>query len=506
MNGGTSNGAVPAGNGILSQITSALDIIYGRYSTNQSRHEAQSFLESLKSLDEAPQHGFTLASDKSQPPQLRHYGLSLLEHAVKHKWTQYSSEQAQYLRDWILQLTQNVSKDDPPYVRSKIAQLWVELAGRCWGDSWLDMDELLVRMWQVPESVVHKEVVLHILETLSVEIFEGDSPIFSIRERELGQAAVEIFTPAKVQLDLKHSRGREAALRCGDEGWLMRIGQLLDECLNGDLNNEDIRACAIRCLKVYATVMVWVNPQAVSATQCVGHMCRGLAASHVAVQREALEGLHALYSRQNFSDEGFTELVLPMYDVEFVNLCGRLFEWCTVDASDVDDDKYQFAKKFSEMVACLGQYLPRKFSCIPTDTPWQEFLRLLLLIVQSQSLLVSIPVLVTWTKLLAHQSIGPLIVNTEFVAPLLEVCSSRLIRYESLPEDTEDPTLMLLLEDTDTIPERHAFLGNYRRYSSQVIEAIVQLKLSDAFYHILRQAEAVLSALNDGLAPLDRTS
>jgi exportin-5 len=81
-----------------------------------------------------------------------------------------------------------------------------------------------------------------------------------------------------------------------------------------------------------------------------------------------------------------------------------------------------------------------------------------------------------------------------------------LIRYESLPEDTEDPTLMLLLEDTDTIPERHAFLGNYRRYSSQVIEAIVQLKLSDAFYHILRQAEAVLSALNDGLAPLDRTS
>lgn len=87
------------------------------------------------------------------------------------------------------------------------------------------------------------------------------------------------------------------------------------------------------------------------------------------------------------------------------------------------------------------------------------------------------------------------------VAPLLEVCSSRLVRFENLPEDTQDPTLLLLMEDTDTIPERHAFLGNYRRYSSQVIEHIVELTLSDAINHILAQTNHVIQQLYDGQPP-----
>ena len=59
------------------------------------------------------------------------------------------------------------------------------------------------------------------------------------------------------------------------------------------------------------------------------------------------------------------------------------------------------------------------------------------------------------------------------------------------------------MEDTDTLPERHAFLGNYRRYSSMIIENIVQLQLNEAISHVLTGTEDVLLHLYDGQAPLD---
>ncbi|KAK6592537.1 hypothetical protein H4I96_11768 [Botrytis cinerea] len=56
-----------------------------------------------------------------------------------------------------------------------------------------------------------------------------------------------------------------------------------------------------------------------------------------------------------------------------------------------------------------------------------------------------------------------------------------------MPDDCEDPEFLFLQEDIDTQPERHAFLGNYRRYCSQIIELVVRQKQSEAIYHILME-------------------
>lgn len=158
------------------------------------------------------------------------------------------------------------------------------------------------------------------------------------------------------------------------------------------------------------------------------------------------------------------------------------------------------------MLSSLGDYFEKKHSQVPHDANPQAFLQLLLQVVQHQSLMVSIPVLVTWTRLLANKYIGPSDLVTPMIGPLLEVCSSRLVRFENLPSDTTNPTFIFLMEDTDTIPERHAFLGNYRRYSSQIVEAIVQLKLVDAVSYILGQTEQVLQHLYDGQPPFNSKS
>ncbi|KAH9222210.1 armadillo-type protein [Leptodontidium sp. 2 PMI_412] len=487
---------------LLPQIQEALHIVHGPYSSNDSRREASIFLDDIKNNAEAPYHGFTLASDKSQQPVVRHYALSLLEHAIKHKWAEYSVAQGTALREWVLQLSQNVSLEDPLYLRNKTAQLWVEIAKRSWAAEWLDMDQLLVQLWEVPGSVVHKEFVLFVLETLSDEVFNGEDTIAVLREGALSKACVEIFTPAIVLAEAFPNRQIGTTVRYGEEGWLVRLGELLNQCLDNDLEgNAQYQSCAVKTLAVYKSVVPWAIPKAISSASCVQHMCKSLATPSVVVQLASVEALHALYSRLHFSDEEFLSLVCPMYTSQMVDLLRKLFEYSVVDPRDIDDEKYLFAKKFSEMISNLGSFIEQKISAIPEDCDLPSLLNLFLAIAQSQSFVISIPLLVTWTRLLRSDTIGSSPTITPLIAPLLELCSSRLIRYENLPEDSDDPSLIFLLEDIDTIPERHAFLGNYRRYSVQIIECIVRQKRSEAIYHILSQVDTSMRHLYDGQPP-----
>ncbi|KAI1338086.1 armadillo-type protein [Xylariaceae sp. FL0016] len=497
---------------VVSTIHASLEIVYNPHSSSNDRNAAQKLLEEIKASDEAPSHGYQLASSKDQSPVVRHYALSLLEYPIKLKWADYNKTQAGTLRNWVMELSQNISPADPAYLRNKIASLWVEVAKRTWAAEWMDMDMRLVQLWQMPDSAVHKEFVLTVLEILSDEIFSGQDPVVTFRETVLSKASVEIFTPAAVLADVFPDRQAGPDVRYGEEGWLGRVTDMLRHCLSGDLqNNQDLRSCVIRGLGLIYALMPWAIPRAVFVTGCVPVLCEGLRASHIDVQKASLEAMHALYSRTSLNADEFVDLVVPLYNSKYINLFKQLFQWSSVDPEDIDDDKYHIAQKLSEVVHFLGNYLDRRFAALPSDpsqrVDLQGFLQLLLLIVQSPSLLVSIHVLVTWTRLLHHPTLGPNIAQIPaFIGPLLELCSSRLVRYESLPEDTPDHTLLFLIEDTDTVPERHAFLGNYRRYSSLVVENIVQLQMKEAIQHILNQTQNVLEHLYDHSPGFDVTN
>ncbi len=273
-------------NGGVANIRDALQLIYSPQSSNQARQDAQAFLEDVKAAGQAPSIGFELASDASNPPVIRHYGLSLLEDAIKHKWAGYTEEQAGYLRGWVLQLAESASKDDPLFLRNKVALLWVEIAKRCWAAEWMDMDELLMQLWRVPGPTVHKELVLYILETLADEVFGGDDAVVALREGVLSKACVDIFTPAAVLDEAFPNRQVGPVVRSGDEGWLRRVTQLLNDCLDGHVHSDNrTRNCAMRALAVMPALMPWAIPKAIVASGCVPVMCKGLATPNVAVQK-----------------------------------------------------------------------------------------------------------------------------------------------------------------------------------------------------------------------------
>jgi exportin-5 len=161
----------------------------------------------------------------------------------------------------------------------------VEIAKRSWGAEWLDMDELLVQLWEIPGSVVHKEIVLFVLETLSDEVFNGEDTVAALREGALSKACVEIFTPAIVLAEAFPNRQAGTPVRYGEEGWLVRIGELLSLCLSRNaLQSKDDQTCAVKILAVLKSVLPWAIPRAIASASCVQHMCTSLAAPSVAVQ------------------------------------------------------------------------------------------------------------------------------------------------------------------------------------------------------------------------------
>jgi exportin-5 len=81
---------------------------------------------------------------------------------------------------------------------------------------------------------------------------------------------------------------------------------------------------------------------------------------------------------------------------------------------------------------------------------------------------------------------------------LLELCSQRLIRYEALPAEADVPALQFLNEDLDTVPDRHAFLGNYARFCREIVDAIVYKQPLEALQYILGKTDKVLENIHNG--------
>lgn len=248
-----------------SAITYALQVIHNARVDNGVRQEASDFLESQKRSGQAARNGYELAGDKSQPAIVRHFGLSLLEHSVRHDWHSFSDVQVLDIRNQTVALTQNIADDDPLYLRNKIAHLVVEVAKKDWAISWFDMDSSLLALWK--QDSRYKGLVLTVLENLSEDVFIREDSAAGLRGQDLRNAVVEIFTPASA-----FAGGQNKArsyVRADGVGWLARISQFLASVSQTGLNDEDTKACICKALATMRSTFAWIMAPAITTTYCL---------------------------------------------------------------------------------------------------------------------------------------------------------------------------------------------------------------------------------------------
>ncbi|KAL1958950.1 hypothetical protein VTO42DRAFT_3503 [Malbranchea cinnamomea] len=486
----------------VAHIVEALNIIHNRASTNETRFQALRFLESQKEDKSAIQNGYLLAAERNNSPLVRHFGLSLLEHVLKVQSTSLTPSQAGHLRGFVLELARQIEPGDQPYIRNKIVSLWVEIAKRTWGLDWIGMDEALVQLWN--GSLLHKEFVLSVLETLSEDIIHHEDTVSSLRGTDLNRALVEICTPAAVYKEMYPEREQHPIeLRYGDEGWLLRVSSFLNDCMQNIRTSNHAKVCAVKALATLRSCMAWGIPRAILWSQCVPIILSVFGCDDEDILLAAVEALHSLYGRSNYDVNEFQELVKLIYQTNNLGLLRNLYDWSMVNAEDIHESKYTISKKLSELISYIAGFLEEKDVDFTGTVDLSYLFPFLISIIQHPSLTVSIPVLHSWSRLLVDEKVGQLDIISSVIGPLLEICTQRIIRYETLPEDSTDPVILFLNEDIDTIPERHAFVGNYRRYCSQIIEVIVQKRAEEAIPHLLSRVDFALNNLYSGLPPFD---
>ena len=326
-----------------SKILQALEIIHSPSTKNEIRKQASDYLENLKSHDAAASYGAFLGSDPSNPPLIRHYGLSLIEYTIRQKLHHQSESQNLKVREWVIELGKLLADNDPPFVRNKVAELWIELAKRTWALEWFDFDQYLVDFWAGDLS--HKDLVLTILENLSDDVFVRDDSTAILRGPDLNSALVEIYTSPDDFVGGLKVKNEVVRLRAGEEGWLARISNLLQVALSGD---NASKPTVLKCLATLRSALGWLMTPAIAHTNTLPKICGCLSSQDTDVLIASLDCLVTLYARGRLEDADIKTLVIPLCCTENIFALRDLYRKSVVGVDEIESPRYTISKKISE--------------------------------------------------------------------------------------------------------------------------------------------------------------
>jgi len=475
----------------IAQINAALETVHNPASASAARHEAQAFLETLKSREDTALIGWKLNTESldSAPPSnyVRHFGLTLLENCVIYQFHLFDDAKRLAVREWVVQLAIRLQPEDPHFIREKVAYLWVSVAKRVWGvdarasaeaedvaptDGWVDMDAQLLQLWStgVPAT---QEFTLSVLRYLFEDIYLLDDPVASRRMSALSSQTIEIVSSASDLAELYSARAPQLEmLRApseNGEGWLQRFVYAVPKV-------EDEKLL-LRLIETIKTTLKWVPTIAIMSSKVLSVLVQSVKHPNVGIRALTCDCLHILFNTRTYTDP-----------VDFVTIVGSVFmpdgiEWLqdvylqaykrtAVGEDAADDMEYVFSKKFVELITTLGDFIENpKTPALPDNADISGYFKLMLEISKHPSLMVSGLVLQFWCSVLRLEKFARKKVVEELFPQLLQISAERCIAYDEMPAETLSSQYLEM--DFDSQQEKVQFCRNYQRYMEDILRLIV---------------------------------
>lgn len=511
----------------VKQIVSALGLIHDPGVSNSARLEAQVFLNSVEDDPQSPYYGYQLALPENNPdaktrPLVRHYGLTLLQRLVAHKYESFDTPKKLAVRSYVVEIANKVLPDDPLYIKEKLASIWTDIAKLSWGlylepepssDArvlgWASMDLEMLDLWN--NNLSTKELSLMIYRTLFEDLYILDDAVATRRLPTLLLLCTEVAVPAALMERLYTRELRALDLRADPVGWMARWVGLLRDCLGQGCATRETQTFAVRVLQTLKTCFHWVLTEVLVENDVLGLLSSCLRVEHVRVRILAVDCLHVLLNRHYSRRSNFLALVAPIFSKSALELFRGVYRQTELDPDNVDLEAYLLLKKLVELSVCFSHHLatpdmplapkpPPHQHLLPPELDVLGYLEFILETTCSPLLIVSGLLMSLWITILRMDEFPRVYPELNQILPqLLEVAADKLLPYELFPES--HVAKKYLKADFDSAPDSGLYILNYKKLAEDIVR-IATCKMPQETLSWLENRFGLFFASDLGLAVL----
>ncbi|RUP51650.1 hypothetical protein BC936DRAFT_146783 [Jimgerdemannia flammicorona] len=494
---------------VFNQIIDALRVIYDPFVSHETRRAAEKFCEDIKADRMSPLYGYKLAhKDSGYPGQVRHFGLGLIEEAVRFRWNDgtYGPPEREKIRNDIIDLVSKGINDgmvEERYIKTKIAHIFVEVAKREWPGLWEDMDHLLQELYASGPTT--QELVLIIHRVLTEDIFIRDDVVAEQRKKDLQTAMICSVASARVLKEQypagpKNEGYNGLLLVRGDPenvGWLARWTAAAEDYGAGWEQRHDAftEKMAVLTLQTLAAQCEWILSKAILEVKLVSVVCHLLLSNSPQIRTAASECACVLFSRNFPHLEDRSTVIWPVLDEGGLDIIFAAYSNVQLTpGQDVVDDT-EFVKWLVQAVVNLGVSqicFKKNISLIPKQ--FKKYLELMYIIGQNPSMSISAMTLDFWAAALKHEYVKSNAAIVESLPVSLEFCAQKLVHFQYNEADTS------IDMDFDEI---RTFAANSRIRVVDIIKMLVQMKPVESFIWMESRVKKELETLPSQLTSLD---
>ncbi|KAL1506020.1 hypothetical protein ABEB36_005457 [Hypothenemus hampei] len=122
---------------LAADLARAVELTMNPNVSQTDRLKAYQACESFKETSPlCAEAGLFLAANTQNSPISRHFGLQLMEHTVKYRWTQISQQEKLFIKDNAMKLLAAGGVSEEPHMKDALSRVVVEMVKREWPQQW----------------------------------------------------------------------------------------------------------------------------------------------------------------------------------------------------------------------------------------------------------------------------------------------------------------------------------------------------------------------------------